>query len=434
MFGLKKPQESAEHTASYYAATANWVTDYPALQGTETADVVIVGGGFTGVNTALELSERGYEVVLLEANRISWGATGRNGGQIIGGIGHGHERFKKAIGEQGIRALYDMGVECNEIIRERVAKYAIDCDLTWGYLDVALKKRHMEWFAEDKEHHEKMGYPYPLELLDGDQIRQQVGSDRYLGGLLNTQGNGHCHPLNLCIGEANAAAQQGARIYEQSPVTRVIQGPAPEVHTAQGKVKARYVVLCGNAYLGNLVPKISSKILPSNSSVVATQPLTSEQQASILPTNKAVCDPRTALDYYRLSGDGRLLFGGLSNYTGREPNDLLGVMQKKMLHVFPQLQGVKLEYGWSGQMGIGINRMPQLGRLDGNVYYIQAYSGHGVAPTHMMARITADMIAGQAERFDIFTRIKHMPFPGGELMRTPCFALGMMYYKLKDEL
>ncbi len=252
--------------------------------------------------------------------------------------------------------------------------------------------------------------------------------------MLNKQGNGHCHPLNLCIGEARAAEQLGVRIFEQSRVTKLVQGIAPQVHTEQGVVKAKHIVLCGNAYLGNLVSGISNRILPSNSSVIATEPLTAEQQASILPHNRAVCDPRTALDYFRLSGDGRLLFGGLSNYTGREPVNLQSVMQKKMLQVFPQLQGVRIDYGWSGQMGIGINRMPQMGRLEGNVYYIQAYSGHGVAPTHMMARIAADMIAGQAERFDIFARIKHLPFPGGKLMRTPCFALGMMYYKLKDEL
>jgi len=261
-----------------------------------------------------------------------------------------------------------------------------------------------------------------------------VGVVRYLGGLLNAQGNGHCHPLNLCTGEARAAHKQGVRIFEQSRVTRLVQGDNPQVFTAQGHVKARYVVLCGNAYMGGLVPKLARRILPSNSSVVATEVLSKAQQASLLPHNRAVCDPRTALDYFRLSGDGRLLFGGLSNYTGREPTNLRSVMEKKMLHIFPQLKGVRLDYGWSGQMGIGINRMPQLGRLQGNVFYIQAYSGHGVAPTHMMARITAQMIAGQAERFDIFSRIHHWPFPGGELLRTPLFALGMLYYKLKDAL
>ncbi|GAA5315117.1 MAG: FAD-binding oxidoreductase [Candidatus Pelagadaptatus aseana] len=434
MFGLKQPTETREHTGSYYAASANWQTNYPTLQGIHNTDVAIVGGGFTGVNTALELAERGFQVTLIEANKISWGATGRNGGQIIGGIGHSLNRFEKYVGQQGLRAIYDMGVECTNIIRERVARYDIDCDLTWGYCDVALKPRHLREFEAEKSYQERMGYPHPLELLDRDQIQQEVNSPIYLGGLLNRQGNGHCHVLNLCLGEARAAETLGAKIFENSRVTRLVEGTHPEVHTDSGIVKAKHVVLCGNAYLGDLVPTMSARIMPSNSSVITTEPLSAAQAKSIMPGNRAVCDPRTALDYFRLTADNRLLFGGLSNYTGREPSDLFGVMRGKLEKVFPQLAGVKLEHGWSGQMGIGINRMPQLGRLNGNVYYIQAYSGHGVAPTHMMARITAEMIAGQAERFDVFAKIPHWPFPGGKWLRTPSFALAMLYYKIRDEL
>ncbi len=434
MWGLQKPQESFEHTESYYAATANEQKQYPLLEGEHQTDVVVVGGGFTGVNTALELAERGYSVTLLEANRLSWGATGRNGGQIIGGIGHSLEQFEKTIGREGVRAIYDMGVECCDIIRQRVERYQIDCDLTWGYCDVALKSRHMREFEAEQSYQQRMGYPHSLEMLDRDQLQSEVRSERYLGGMLNRIGNGHCHVLNLCLGEAKAAANLGVKIYEQSRVTRVIEGESPAVHTDKGVVKATHVVLCGNAYLDQLVPKLARKVLPSNSSVITTEPLTKQQAEALMPGNRAVCDPRTALDYYRLTADRRLLFGGLSNYTGREPTNLKGVMREKMLKVFPQLEGVRIDYGWSGQMGIGMNRMPQLGRLKGNVYYIQAYAGHGVAPTHMMGRITAQMIAGQAERFDIFGKIKHWSFPGGRWLRTPSFALGMMYYKLLDEL
>lgn len=434
MLGLRTPKETLEHTDSYYAASANWQTDYPQLKGEHKADVVVVGGGFTGVNTALELAERGYSVILLEANRISWGATGRNGGQIIGGIGHSLERFEKRIGKEGVRSIYDMGVEACDIIRERVDKYQIDCDLTWGYCDVALKPRHMREFEAEKIYQEKMGYPHTLELLNSEQLQSELRSDLYLGGMLNRTGNGHCHVLNLCLGEAKAAESLGVKLFECSRVTTVTQGDSPAVHTEHGVVKASHVVLCGNAYLDDLVPKISAKVLPSNSSVIVTEPLSKLQAQALMPGNRAVCDPRTALDYYRLTADRRLLFGGLSNYTGREPKNLKVVMREKMLKVFPQLEGARIDYGWSGQMGIGMNRMPQLGRLNGNVYYIQAYSGHGVAPTHMMGRITAQMIAGQAERFDIFGKIKHWSFPGGKLLRTPSFALGMMYYKLLDEL
>ena len=434
MLGLKKPTDTREHTQSYYAATANNHTRYPELKGTIDTEIAVIGGGFSGVNTALELAEKGYKVVLLEANRIGWGATGRNGGQVIGGIGHGHERFKQHIGESGIKALYDMGNECVDIVQQRVEQYQIDCDLTMGYMDVALKPSHMRDFEEEKQHMEAMGYAHHQELLDAKQVREEVGSDIYIGGLINRTGHGHCHVLNLCLGEAAAAASLGVQIFEQSRVTKLQQGDKPVVYTEHGQVNAQHVVLCGNAYLGNLVPKINRRILPANSSVVTTKPLSQDMLNNLIPNNRAICDPRTALDYYRLTADGRLLFGGLSNYTGREPSNLFDVMQNKITKVFPQLQGVELEHGWSGQMGIGMNRMPQLGRLKGNVYYAQAYAGHGVAPTHIMGRIIAEMIAGQAERFDIFAKIPHWPFPGGPILRTPSFALAMMYYKLKDEL
>ncbi|MCP3674692.1 MAG: FAD-binding oxidoreductase [Gammaproteobacteria bacterium] len=434
MFGLKQTKESTEHTESYYAATADQTVNYPKLEGDLQTDVVIVGGGFSGVNTALELIEKGYAVVLLEANRIAWGATGRNGGQIIGGVGgKDPELFVKTIGEEGVQTVHQMGFESGEIIRERVAKYDIDCDIKWGYCDVAIKPRHMRNFEEWQTYAKQTGNPHNLQLLDANEIKQYVGSDNYCGGLLNATGNGHVHPMNLCAGEARAAKELGAQIFEQSRVTEIKHGEKVKVLTEVGSVSAKYLVLCGNAYMGELVPKLSKKILPSNSSVIATAPLPELLAKSVMPSDVAVCDPRTALDYFRLSADNRLLFGGLSNYTGLEPSNLKATMAKKMLKVFPQLEGIDIEYGWSGQMGIGINRMPQMGRLADNAFYVQAYSGHGVAPTHIMGRVIAEMIAGKPERFDIFTKIHHWSFPGGKLFRRPAMALGMLYYKIIDE-
>ncbi len=433
MLGLQRTAETSEHTDSYYAATANWRTDYPRLESDITAEVVVVGGGFSGVNTALELAERGVDVVLLEANRISWGASGRNGGQIIGGIGHDPERFEKHIGEAGVRAIYAMGLEAANIIRERVAKYRVDCDLKWGYCDVALKPRHMKQFAQWKAFEQEIGNPHEYRLLDRDEVKQYVDSDQYLGGLLN-YANGHIHPLNLCIGEARAAEGLGVRIFEQSRVLELVQNDRPRVVTGQGSVSADRVVLCGNAYLGDLVARLASRVLPSCSSIIATEPLSEPLRKMLIPGDVAVCDPRTALDYFRLSADGRMLFGGLSNYTGLEPKDLQGVLRKKMHNVFPALRDARIDYGWSGQIGIGLNRMPQLGYLSDAVCYIQAYSGHGVAPTHMMARVTAEMITGSPRRFDVFANIPHWPFPGGKLLRRPGLAVGMSWYKLLDEL
>lgn len=431
MFGLRKPAEHSEHTGSYYAASANWQTDYPRLEEDIAVDVAVVGGGFSGVNTALELAERGVDVALVEANRISWGASGRNGGQIIGGIGHDPERFKKWIGEEGVRAIYQMGIEARDVIAERVARYSIECDLTWGYCDVALKPRHMKQFAQWREFEKSIGNPHSYTLLSRDELKEFVVSDSYLGGLHNTA-NGHIQPLNLCIGEARALESLGGSIYEQSQVIALEHGDRVTLKTAQGSLKARHVVLAGNAYLGGLVPTLANRILPASSSVIATAPLA--EPDAVLPGNVAVCDPRTALDYFRLSADNRLLFGGLSNYTGLEPSNLVEVMRGKMEKVFPQIAGIDVDYAWSGQLGIGLNRMPQLGRLADNVTFIQAYSGHGVAPTHIMARITAEMIAGKPARFDVMGKIRHHSFPGGRLLRRPGLAVGMAYYKALDLL
>ncbi len=433
MFGLRTVKETTEHASSYYAATAIKKTTYPILSENISCDVAVIGGGFSGVNTALELAERGFHVVILEANRIGWGATGRNGGQIIGGIGHTPERFRRAIGESGIRAIYQMGIEARDIINDRVKTYGINCDLKWGYCDVALKTKHMELFREWKEFEREIGNPHTYTLLDKQELKEFVDSDRYVGGLHNTS-NGHIHPLNLCIGEAEVVTKLGGEIYEQSRVLNLEKKFKPVIHTKHGSVTAKNVVLAGNAYMGNLVPKLSRRILPSASSVIATAPIPEALAREILPGDVAVCDPRTALDYFRLSSDRRLLFGGLSNYTGMEPKNLIEVMQKKMSKVFPATSDIGIDYAWSGWIGIGINRMPQLGKIAENIRYIQAYSGHGVAPTHIMARVTAEDICGKSTRFNTMAKIPHLPFPGGTLLGRPLLALGMTYYKALDFL
>ena len=434
MLGLRFPRNTREHAESWYAATADKPADYPTLEESIEADVVVVGGGFSGVNTALELVERGDSVVLLEANRIAWGASGRNGGQIIGGLGHDPDKFHKTLGEEGVRRVYNMGVECVEIIRERVERYNIDCDIRWGYCDVALKPKHMDWFRESLEDQKGRNYPHELIMLDGSEVKEFVGSDAYLGGMYNPNGGGHLHPMNLCLGEASAAVAQGASIYEQSKVIAIEPGERVLLRTERGSVSARRVILCGNAYMENLVPKLARRVLPASTCMIATEPLSETLAHSVLPQDVAVCDPRTALDYFRRTSDNRLLFGGLSNYTGLVPTDYESVMVRKMLKVFPQLDGIKIDYAWDGQMGISINRMPQLGMLSDNIYYVQAYSGHGVAPTHIMARVIAEKIHGETDRFDMLSQIRHMAFPGGKYLRRPGYAVGMSYFKARDYL
>ena len=425
---LKFSDDTKQHAPSYYAATANWQTDYPELEEAIEADVAIVGGGFSGVATAVELSERGYKVVLLESNRIGWGASGRNGGQIIGGYGQNPGAFRSTIGSEGVDIVEGMGVECVDIIRQRIEKYNINCDLKWGYCEVGLKKRHLkayqQWAEADPAMH----------LLDRDKIKEYVNSELYLGGYYREDW-GHIQPLNLCIGEAKVAQSLGAKIFENSKVTNVTYGESPVVTTEKGSVKAGHVILCGNAYMDKLVPYLDARVLPATSCIIGTEPLSNEQLQQTMARDVAVCDSRTALDYYRLSADKRLLFGGLSNYSGLEPANAKAVMRAKMAKVFPSLKNIKIDYSGSGRMGISVRRMPQIGRIkNSNVLYASGYSGHGVAPTHMTGRLLAEAVDGDTHRFDIMNKMFHLPWPGGKLLRRPAMAAGMMFYKIRDAL
>ena len=431
---VQQPVPSHAHAASYYAASSLPQPDHPALQGELVADVCVVGGGFSGLNTAIELAERGMSVVLLEAHKIGWGASGRNGGQLIRGVGHGLDQFVPVVGTEGVRQMKLMGLEAVEIVRQRVERFQIACDLTWGYCDLANKPGDLEGFAEDAQELRSLGYRYETRLLQANEMHSVVGSDRYVGGLID-MGSGHLHPLNLALGEAAAAQQLGVQLFEASAVTRIDYGPQVKVHTLHGSVRAKTLVLGCNAYLNGLNPELSGKVLPAGSYIIATEPLTEAQARALLPQNMAVCDQRVALDYYRLSADRRLLFGGACHYSGRDPQDIGAYMRPKMLKVFPQLAEVKIDYQWGGMIGIGANRLPQIGRLKDqpNVYYAQAYSGHGVNATHLAGKLLAEAISGQhGGGFDLFARVPHMTFPGGKHLRSPLLALGMLWHRLKE--
>ncbi|WP_350577592.1 FAD-binding oxidoreductase [Pseudomonas sp. HY2-MNA-CIBAN-0224] len=431
---MSAPVQRSQHTASYYAASSLSQPDHPVLQGDVVADVCVVGGGFSGLNTALELAERGMSVVLLEAHKIGWGASGRNGGQLIRGVGHGLDQFEGVIGKDGVRQMKMMGLEAVEIVRQRVERFNIACDLTWGYCDLANKPRDLEGFAEEAQELRDLGYRHETRLLQANEVHTVVGSERYVGGFID-MGSGHLHPLNLALGEAAAAAQLGAKLFEHSAVTRIDYGPEVRVHTAQGSVRAKTLVLGCNAYLQGLNPHLSGKVLPAGSYIIATEPLTQAQAHALLPQNMAVCDQRVALDYYRLSADRRLLFGGACHYSGRDPQDIGAYMRPKMLDVFPHLKDVKIDYQWGGMIGIGANRLPQIGRLPDqpNVYYAQAYSGHGVNATHLAGKLLAEAISGQhSTGFDLFNQVPHITFPGGKYLRSPLLALGMLWHRLKE--
>ncbi len=427
--------DSGEHVKSYYAASANWHSDFPRLEGEARCDVAVVGGGFTGVSAALSLAERGYDVALLEAHRIGWGASGRNGGQLIDGIVEPHklDEIRRKYGNESADAVYRVGLESRDIVVQRIEQYGIECDLKYGYLDLALNDDDIAYFQSEIERKRAIGYPHRMEFVPRESMPEVIGSQRYIAGLVH-HANGHLHPLNLCLGEARAAADRGARIFEQSPVTHVVHGANPRVETAHGTLHAGKVVLAGNAYLGKTEPRLYGKVIPAGSYIIATEPLGEALAKEILPRDMAACDQQVGLDYFRLSADRRLLFGGLCNYSGRDPKSIAGTLRPKMLRAFPQLADVEIEYEWGGYIAISVRRIPQLGRIEGNTYYAQGYSGHGLAPSHVAGKILADAIGGDAERLDVFERIRHIRLPGGKWFANPALALGMLYYRLKEIL
>ncbi len=420
------------HCPSYYAATRNDDSVYAPLAGEERVDVCVIGGGFTGVATALTLAERGYRVSLLEQNRIGWGASGRNGGQLIGGMS-GERGLLGHWGPAIADTLFELGYRGHDIIAGRVAKYAIECDLKYGYMDVALRPRQLRdqqaWYDDLCSR----GMEQQVRLVQPGELAGLIGTDRYLGGLINNR-NGHLHPLNLCLGEARAAAALGVSIHEGTAVTEIVHGSRPVVVSPGGRVTADFVVLAGNAY-HRLEPKsLSGLIFPAGSFIIGTEPLSEDEAAAINPLDLAVCDQNEVLDYFRLSADRRMLFGGRCNYSGREPRSIEASMLPRLRRIFPQLADKRIEYAWGGKIGIVPNRVPLLGRVDHNIFYSMGYSGHGVNMTHVCGEIMADAIAGTFERMDVFAAVPHRRIPMGQWFGNQLVAMGMLYYRLKDML
>jgi glycine/D-amino acid oxidase-like deaminating enzyme len=430
-------QHSNEHAHSYYAASANGMVPYPTLAEDLEADVCVIGGGFTGVNTAIELAQRGLSVILLEGRRIGWGASGRNGGQLIRGIGHDVSGFARHVGEEGVRYLERAGVESVALVGNRIREHGIDCDLRWGFCELANTKAQFAAFEAEQQGLAELGYAHETRLVGPEQIRQQVvNSGVYAGGLVD-MGSGHLHPLNLVLGEALLAQSLGVQIFEQSPVLELIHGSTVQVRCAGGTVRAGNLVLACNAHLDELEPKLSGKVLPAGSYIIATEPLAPDVAAQLIPQNLALCDQKVGLDYYRLSADRRLLFGGACHYSGRDPADIEAYMRPHMLKVFPQLANVRIDYQWGGKIGITANRFPQVGRLSQhpNVFYAQGYSGHGLNVTHWCAKLLGEAIhVGHSQGFDVFSAVPHMTFPGGPMLRSPLLALGMFWYRLRELL
>jgi gamma-glutamylputrescine oxidase len=457
------------------------------LEGSVDCDVCVVGGGIAGCSAALHLAERGYRVVLLEAQRVGWGASGRSGAQALFGVAAGQTKLAALIGESDARRVWDITVEGLALIRELVAKHGIECDWVDGHMQVATKARHDAEIREEIELlHSKLDYP-SVRYMALDEVRSVIPTSRFLSALYDPN-CGHLHPLNYTLGLAQAAERLGARIYEESRALSWassgsssarsrgsssgsnggVGSGAPgsssagsssagsgsagsgsvgsrsassgaasagvSIRTAAGEVRARYAVFCGNVYLGPLAPALFSKIMAVSTYIVATESLGRERATDLIRNNAGVIDSNWVVDYFRRSADHRLLFGGRVNYSGISQFEAPAATRVRMLKVFPQLADVKIEYAWGGDVDITLNRAPDFGRLAPNVYFLQGFSGHGITLTGIAGKLVADAISGTAERFDVFARIPHRGFPGGMAMRRPALVLAMMYYRLRDML
>lgn len=423
------------HTAlekTYYAATANPAPQRPALQGDVHADVCVIGAGYTGLSTALFLAEAGVQVVVLEAVRVGFGASGRNGGQLVNSYSRDIDAVAQQVDANAAKLIGDMAFEGNRIIRERIARYNIQCDLKNGGVFAAFNAKQMHHLEAQQKLWAKQGYD-KVELLDKEQLRKIVHTDQYIGGSID-HGGGHMHSLNLALGEAAAIESHGGTIYEHSPVVKIERGTSPVVHTAQGRVLAKRVVVAGNAYLGNLVPELAAKAMPCGSQVVTTEILSDEMVQDLIPHGQCVEDCNYLLDYYRITGDNRLLYGGGVVYGARDPSNVEALIRPKMLKTFPQLKNVKIEFAWTGNFLLTLSRLPQVGILNNNIYYSQGCSGHGITYTHLAGKVLSEAILGRPERLQAFAQLPHYPFPGGRMFSVPFSAIGAAWYTLRDHL
>ena len=431
---LASEQKLVQH--SYYAASANSRLHYPPLAEDVSVDVCVVGAGLAGLSAAIELADRGYSVLVLEAETVGWGASGRNGGQIIAGLACEQSVIEKAIGDDAARQVWNITLEALDLVRERIKRFDIQCDLVDGFLGVAVGERKGTALRKWYEGMAKR-YDYDAEWIEPDNLRSWIDSPRFHSGYHDPR-SGHLHPLNYTLGLARGAEGLGVRIFEHSAVRSMSTGDPALLRTDNGSVTARFVVLAGNMYLPEvapgLAPKLARRIMPVGTYIVGTEQIDPALVASLIPTRSAVCDSNFILDYFRFSADQRLLFGGRVSYSTMTPLNLMEDMQKRMRLVFPRLAGTKVEYSWGGFVDITMNRAPDFGRLAPNVYYLQGFSGHGVALTGMAGKLAAEAIHGQASRLDLMARIPHHDFPGGKLLRTPALVLGMLWYRLRDAL
>lgn len=422
---------------SYYAASANRDTDYPSLKEHLQADVCVVGGGYSGLSTAIALQEKGYQVILLEAAKIGFGASGRNGGQLVNSFSRDMDHIEKNYGCDTANALGSMAFEGADCIRDLIKRYNIDCDYKTGGFFAAFTDKQMHGLEQKQKLWQRFGNQ-KLTMVDKSNIKTIVNTDAYVGGLIDEH-CGHIHPLKLALGEAKAFTSIGGKVFEQSQVLNLSQlqqnnGELAVVKTAQGSVTAKTLVLAGNAYMGNLEPSLSKKSMPCGTQIVTSEVLPETLAKSLIPSQYCVEDVNYKLDYYRITADNRLLFGGGVTYGGGDPASIEAFLKPHMNKIFPAMRDYKIDYAWGGDFLLTLSRLPQLGRIGTNTYYTQGYSGHGVNTSHLAGKLLAEAIHGDNSRFDVFANLPHYNFPGGRILRVPATMMGAWYYGLRDKL
>jgi gamma-glutamylputrescine oxidase len=438
---MPTPQEVELTRHSFYEASVRRLPAYLPLAGGISADVCVVGGGYAGLSAALELAERGYSVALLEAQRMGWGASGRNGGQALVGFGFtGQEAIEAQLPAADARCAWEISVEAMQLLQQRIARHAIACEYIPGQLTLAVNARKARKL-ETWTHNLARDYNYPLQFIPQAEMGNWIASERFHAGAFDPQ-SGHLHPLKYCLGLADAAHVAAVQMFENSAVIKIKRGDKPVVMTAHGEVACRYVVLAGNVYLGDyaadegkhIAPEIASRIMPVGTYIITTDTMDTARADALIRQRAAAFDTNLVLDYFRVTADNRLLFGGGESYSTLTPSKLLARMRQRMLAVFPQLKDLAVPYVWGGFVDITMNQAPDFGRLGRNIYYLQGFSGHGLAMAGMAGKLVAEAIAGEAERFELISRIRHRPFPGGAFLRTPALVLGMLYYRLRELL
>jgi gamma-glutamylputrescine oxidase len=427
-------QSSAESDSplGWYATTTHSLPEQPALRESINADVCILGAGYTGLSAALELADAGYRVVILEADRVGWGASGRNGGQVIFSFGYGEDMLESHLGREDSRRAFDWSLDALDLIHRRCRRHRIDCDWRSGHAHVAIKPAHIRKLRQWQDRLAR-DYDYPLEWWERERLRSQLDSPRYLGGLYDNR-SGHLHPFKYAVGLGRATIESGVSIYENSAVVRLDRGRTPLLITRHGSVRCQFAILAGNAMVRGIAPELDRRIIPVGTHIAATKPIPEDIAKRLIANDMAVADVNWFMDYFRLTHDGRLLFGGQASTDGPPPRNLKSLMSARIARVFPQLQQIPIEFLWSGVADISSSHMPDWGRLGDNIYFAQGFSGHGIANTGLAGQVIAEAIRGQAERLDVFKRIRNRAFPGGPRMRTPMLHAALAWYKLRDAL